>query len=54
MAGVLSKYILGELVSIGTLLAFTFVCLSILMLRKTRPNVDHHSRFPFLQWISIA
>jgi APA family basic amino acid/polyamine antiporter len=54
MAGVLSKCILGELVSIGTLLAFTFVCLSILMLRKTRPDFDRHFRFLFLQWISIA
>jgi APA family basic amino acid/polyamine antiporter len=54
MAGVLPIGVLGELVSIGTLLAFTIVCLSILVLRKTRPNVERPFRCPFLPWIPIA
>ena len=31
--------ILGELVSIGTLLAFTTVCIGVLVLRYTRPDL---------------
>jgi APA family basic amino acid/polyamine antiporter len=54
MAGLLPIGVLGELVSIGTLLAFTIVCLSILVLRKTRPNVERPFRCPFLPWIPIA
>jgi amino acid transporter len=54
MASDLSKGILIELVSIAPPIPFTFVCLGILMHRKTRPNFDRHFRFLFLQWISIA
>jgi len=54
MAGVLPIGVLGELVSIGTLLAFTIVCLSILVLRKTRPAIDRPFRCPGLPWVPLA
>jgi amino acid transporter len=43
--------VLVELVSIGTLLAFTIVCLSIIILRRTAPNVPR----PFLcPWVPVV
>jgi APA family basic amino acid/polyamine antiporter len=46
IAGLLPVTILGELVSIGTLLAFTVVCIGVLVLRYTRPDVDRPFRVP--------
>jgi APA family basic amino acid/polyamine antiporter len=51
LAGVLPISILGELVSIGTLLAFAIVCVSIIVLRKTRPELERPFRTPFVPWI---
>ena len=48
LAGVLPISILGELVSIGTLLAFAIVCISIIVLRKTRPDIPRPFRTPFV------
>jgi len=48
LAGVLPISILGELVSIGTLLAFAIVCISIIVLRKTRPEIERPFRTPFV------
>jgi APA family basic amino acid/polyamine antiporter len=39
IAGLFPVTILGELVSIGTLLAFTTVCIGVLVLRYTRPDL---------------
>ena len=39
LAGVVPLSILGELVSIGTLLAFAIVCVATMVLRVTAPNV---------------
>jgi APA family basic amino acid/polyamine antiporter len=50
LAGVLPLDILGELVSIGTLLAFVVVCAGIMILRVRRPNVKRPFRTP-LVWI---
>jgi APA family basic amino acid/polyamine antiporter len=38
--------ILGELVSIGTLIAFIVVCLGVLVLRYTRPDLERPFRVP--------
>ena len=38
--------LLGELVSIGTLVAFIFVCIGVLVLRRTRPNLSRPFRVP--------
>ncbi len=51
LAGILPISILGELVSIGTLLAFAIVCISIVVLRKTRPDIERPFRTPFVPWI---
>lgn len=50
LAGILPLDILGELVSIGTLLAFVVVCIGIMILRRTRPNAPRPFRTP-LVWI---
>jgi APA family basic amino acid/polyamine antiporter len=43
--------ILGELVSIGTLIAFIVVCLGVLILRYTRPDLDRPFRVPAI-WVT--
>jgi APA family basic amino acid/polyamine antiporter len=53
LAGVLPISILGELVSIGTLLAFAIVCISIVVLRKTRPEIERPFRTPWVPLIPI-
>ena len=53
LAGILPISILGELVSIGTLLAFTIVCVSIIFLRKKRPDIPRPFRTPFVPWVPL-
>jgi APA family basic amino acid/polyamine antiporter len=53
LAGILPISILGELVSIGTLLAFTIVCISIIFLRKKRPDIPRPFRTPLVPLIPI-
>lgn len=43
-AGLLPIGILGELVSIGTLIAFIVVCLGVMVLRRTRPDLQRPFR----------
>jgi APA family basic amino acid/polyamine antiporter len=50
LAGIFPLGILGELVSIGTLLAFTIVCLSVLVLRAKAPDAPRPFRTPAV-WI---
>lgn len=53
IAGTLPISILGELVSIGTLLAFAIVCISIIVLRKTNPDVPRPFRTPWVPVVPI-
>jgi len=53
LAGILPISILGELVSIGTLLAFVIVCVSIIVLRKTKPEIKRPFRTPFVPLIPV-
>ncbi len=46
IGGLFPVRLLGELVSIGTLLAFVTVCIGILVLRKTRPELPRPFRTP--------
>jgi APA family basic amino acid/polyamine antiporter len=46
VAGLLPVTILGELVSIGTLLAFAVVCIGVLVLRQKRPDIARPFRVP--------
>lgn len=52
MAGTLPMSLVGELVSIGTLLAFIIVCLGIPVLRWTHPKVERPFKVPFYGLIS--
>jgi len=45
---------LGELVSLGTLLAFTIVCLGVWIMRVKQPNVPRPFRTPFVPWVPIS
>jgi basic amino acid/polyamine antiporter, APA family len=47
IAGLFPLNILGELISMGILLAFTAVCIGVLVLRYTRPNLQRPFRVPF-------
>jgi APA family basic amino acid/polyamine antiporter len=46
VAGIFPIDVLGELVSIGILLAFTAVCAGVLVLRKTMPDTARPFRVP--------
>ena len=45
--------ILGELVSIGTLLAFVIVCAGVWILRVRRPNLERPFRTPWVPFVPI-
>lgn len=45
--------VLGELVSIGTLLAFVIVCAGIMVLRKRRPDLERPFRAPWVPFTPI-
>jgi APA family basic amino acid/polyamine antiporter len=47
VAGVFPLDVLGELVSIGILLAFAVVCMGVLILRYTKPDLPRPFRVPF-------
>jgi APA family basic amino acid/polyamine antiporter len=46
LAGLLPIGVLGDLVSMGTLLAFATVCIGVLVLRRTRPDLHRAFRVP--------
>jgi APA family basic amino acid/polyamine antiporter len=46
IAGLVPIHILGELVSIGTLLAFVLVCAGVLVLRYTNPEIERPFKAP--------
>ena len=53
IAGILPINILGELVSIGTLLAFAIVCIGIIVLRVKRPDIERTFKTPFVPLVPI-
>ncbi|NGX46917.1 MAG: putative amino acid permease YhdG [Chlamydiae bacterium] len=46
--------ILGQLVSMGTLMAFGIVCFGVLVLRYRQPNLHRPFKVPFFPWIPLA
>ena len=44
---------LGHMVSIGTLFAFSLVCIGVLILRKTNPELERPFRTPWVPLIPI-
>ena len=53
IAGLLPLSLLGELVSIGTLLAFVIVCVGIVVMRRTQPDLPRPFRTPWVPLIPI-
>ena len=51
LAGFLPLNLLGELVSIVTLMAFSVVCIGIIVLRKTKPDMPRPYRTP---WVPVV
>jgi basic amino acid/polyamine antiporter, APA family len=50
-AGLTPIGVLGELVSIGTLFAFVVVALGVIVLRRTRPDLERPFRTPGVPWV---
>jgi len=54
VSGLFPINILGELVSIGTLLAFVIVCIGVLVLRYHNPEIPRVFRTPWVPFVPIA
>src|SRR5216117_1052666 len=52
--GLLPLQLLGQLVNIGTLLAFVLVCAGVMILRKKRPDLDRPFKTPWVPFVPIA
>ncbi len=53
LAGLFPIGLLGEMVSIGTLLAFVIVCAGILILRKREPSAPRAFKTPLVPFVPI-
>ncbi|MDR2231868.1 MAG: amino acid permease [Tannerella sp.] len=53
IAGLFPLSILAELVSIGTLMAFAVVCIAIIVLRKTAPDLKRPFKTPWVPFIPL-
>jgi APA family basic amino acid/polyamine antiporter len=51
--GIFPIQILGQLVNIGTLLAFVLVCGGVIVLRKTRPDLERPFKTPLVPLVPI-
>jgi len=54
LAAFVPANIAGEMTSIGTLLAFSLVCIGVLVLRKTMPNIPRAFSTPLVPFVPIA
>ena len=52
-AGMLPISVLSQLVSIGSYLAFVLVCIGVIVLRRTAPNVERPFRTPGVPWVPV-
>ncbi len=52
-AGTMPIALLGQLVSIGTLLAFVIVCAAVILLRKRRPDLERPFRTPLVPFVPL-
>lgn len=53
-SGIFPVGILGQLTSMGALLAFAIVCFGILVLRYTQPTLHRPFKTPFVPWVPLA
>ncbi len=53
IAGIFPVGILGQITSMGALLAFAIVCLGVLVLRRTQPNLHRPFKTPLVPWIPL-
>lgn len=53
ISGFLPLNVISELTSIGTLMAFTVVCIAVLVLRKTRPDLERPFKTPWVPLVPI-
>jgi len=53
ICGLFPVGILGQLVSMGTLMAFAIVCFGVLILRYKQPNLHRPFKVPFFPWIPL-
>lgn len=53
-AGFVPIHIVGEMTSIGTLLAFILVSMGVLILRKTQPNIHRPFKTPFVPILPVV
>ena len=51
--GLLPLQLLGQLVNIGTLLAFVLVCAGVWILRSRRPDLDRPFRTPLMPFVPL-
>jgi APA family basic amino acid/polyamine antiporter len=54
VAGLVPIGVLGQLVSMGTLLAFVLVCIGIIILRHTAGDLPRPFRTPAVPWVPVA
>jgi APA family basic amino acid/polyamine antiporter len=52
-AGLLPIGVLSVLTSMGTLLAFTIVCVGVIILRRTNPELERPFRTPGMPWVPL-
>ncbi len=50
-SGVIPAGVAGEMTSIGTLFAFTLVCVGVIVVRRTMPDVPRGFRTPFVPYV---
>ncbi|MBM3207023.1 MAG: amino acid permease [Chlamydiae bacterium] len=53
IAGLFPVGILGQLVSMGTLLVFAIVCFGVLILRYKQPSLHRPFKVPFAPWVPL-
>lgn len=53
LAGLFPLQVLSELVSIGTMMAFVIVCLSVIVLRKTHPELERPFKTPLVPFVPL-
>lgn len=53
-SGTMPIHVAGEMTSIGTLCAFILVCLSVVVLRKTHPELPRSFKVPGSPWLPLG